>query len=96
MISIDYESMEILYLRSNFYDSIIFKFIGQTATEDMRRAIDVTSSDDRILNYCLQKKNEKQSEKMRIVLVTNDKNLSSKAILNGIGAVTSREFQKRF
>lgn len=60
---------------------------GQKAADDKVHVIDVASPDDRILNCCLQFKNRL----MDIILVTNDKNLSNKALLNGIETINSRE-----
>lgn len=60
--------------------------------EDKAHVIDVTSPDDKILNCCLQLVNQS----MDIILVTNDKNLSNKALLNGIEAITSRGCLERF
>lgn len=67
-------------------------FIGQKAMEDKSHVIDVSSPDDKVLNCCLQLKNQSKE----IILVTNDKNLASKALLNGIEAITSRECLERF
>lgn len=60
--------------------------------EDKSHVIDVTSPDDKILNCCLQLKNQQKD----IILVTNDKNLAAKALLNEIEAITSRECLERF
>lgn len=65
---------------------------GQKATEDKTHIIDVTSPDDKILNCCLQL----QSQSKEIILVTNDINLSNKAILNGVESITSKQYLERF
>lgn len=70
----------------------IIHSLGQKAVEDKEHVIDVTSPDDKVLNCCLQL----QNQSMDIILVTNDKNLSNKALLNGIEAITSRGCLERF
>lgn len=72
---------------------IFFLFYsGQKAIDDKNHLIDVTSPDDRILNCCLQLKNQSKE----VILVTNDKNLSNKAMLSDIEAITSKTCLEKF
>lgn len=65
-----------------------FHFIsGQKATKDGDHIIEINSPDDRILNCCLQLKNQSKN----VTLITNDKNLSIKAIFNGVHTVTAKK-----
>lgn len=66
-------------------------FLGQKAIEDKDPIINVKSDDDRILNCCLQLKNRSSD----VILLTNDINLSTKARLNDIEAITSCQYLKK-
>ncbi|XP_055297791.1 transcriptional protein SWT1 [Sitodiplosis mosellana] len=65
---------------------------GQKATEDNDHIISVTSPDDKILNCCLQLKGQSKE----VILVTNDINLSNKALLSDIEAITSKQCLEKF
>ncbi|XP_031628262.1 transcriptional protein SWT1-like isoform X2 [Contarinia nasturtii] len=63
------------------------RLLGQKATMDSEHLIEVNSPDDRILNCCLQLKNQSKT----VTLLTNDKNLSIKAQFNGIDTITAKK-----
>lgn len=65
---------------------------GQSATEDRRHIIDVDSPDDRILNCCIQLKDNHNL----VSLLSSDKNLCCKAKSSGINIVTPRECNEHF
>lgn len=62
---------------------------GQKATESNRHIIDVKSADDKILNCCLQMIQHSR----KVILITNDINLSNKAIASGIETMSTKEYQ---
>lgn len=72
--------------------AIFFVWAGQKATEDNEHIISVSSADDKILNCCLQLKGQSKE----VILVTNDINLSNKALLSGIEAITSKQCLEKF
>ncbi|XP_031628221.1 transcriptional protein SWT1 [Contarinia nasturtii] len=69
-----------------------YRLQGQKATEDNDHIIEVKSPDDKILNCCLQLKNQSKE----IILLTNDINLSNKALVNGIETITSHKCLETF
>lgn len=60
--------------------------------DDTQHIINVKGADDKILNCCLQL----QCQQKEVTLVTNDINLSNKALTNAIEAITSRECMKKY
>lgn len=71
----------------------IFSFIlGQSAKDDKEVLIDITSPDDKILNCCLQLKERSN----QVTLLTNDINLSNKAMSSGITTITSRKCNEMY
>lgn len=60
--------------------------------DDTQHVINVKGADDKILNCCLQL----QGQRKEVILVTNDINLSNKALTSGIEAITSRECMKKY
>ncbi|XP_067127268.1 transcriptional protein SWT1 [Centruroides vittatus] len=67
---------------------------GQTATEASfcENNLNAECNDDKILQCCMQL--SQKCGKDHVILLTEDKNLSSKAIINGIKAKTSTELAK--
>lgn len=63
------------------------KFQGQSAIEHRRLLIDIDSADDRILNCCLQA----QTSVERVILLSNDINLTNKAKACGITGVAAKQ-----
>lgn len=63
---------------------------GQKATDDCKYVINIENADDKILNCCLQLK-EYTSD---VILLTNDINLSNKAMSSGIDTMTSKQCQR--
>ncbi|KAJ6648869.1 Transcriptional protein SWT1 [Pseudolycoriella hygida] len=64
---------------------------GQKATEDSVHLIEVTNGDDRILNCCLQLSHQSRE----IILITNDTNLSNKAIASDVKTMTCKEYRSK-
>lgn len=73
------------FLRKNMIYLVI---AGQKATEDHQLSITASNSDDRILNCCIQLR----SQSLDVILLTNDKNLSSKTMSSDIKSLTSKEY----
>lgn len=66
-------------------------FAGQGAVDHRRHIIDIDSADDKILNCCLQVKQNAS----RVVLLTNDVNLSNKALASGVESISSKQMLEK-
>lgn len=83
---------ELLILPRKCSTKFFIFFTGQKATEDNAPIINVKCADDKILNCCLQLQHKSND----VILLTNDINLSNKALMNGIEAMTSKQFLDKF
>lgn len=75
----------------NLFSLSLSRWIGQSAIEDKNHLIDVKSNDDKILNCCLQL--VKQSKK--VILVTNDLNLTNTAKFSDIETITQKRCMEK-
>lgn len=66
--------------------------LGQTAVEDKNHLITIQNNDDRILNCCLQLR--EQSKK--VILVTNDIHLLNKGRINEVESITIKKCLEKF
>lgn len=66
--------------------------IGQMAIDDTKHLINISSNDDKILNCCLQLIGQSK----KVILVTNDLNLTNIAKLNGVETITFKACSQRF
>lgn len=82
----EHSSCAIKYLKSKHQ-----RMLGQNAENDNVHIINISSDDDRILNCCLQLKDQSKE----VILITNDFNLCNKALLSDIEAFTSEQFLQK-
>lgn len=72
------------------FNSKNIKFQGQSAIDHNRSLIEIDSADDRILNCCLQLKSSVE----RVILLSNDINLTNKATVSGVESVTAKQIKQ--
>lgn len=66
------------------------QFCGQSAKDDAQKLISITSQDDDIVNCALQ---VKEKAKDAVILLSNDKNLRNKVLVNGINTYSMAELE---
>ncbi len=68
------------------------KMCGQSAMDNEYKFIEILNANDSIVNCCLQLKQNCEN----VVLITNDKNLTSKCICSHIEVYSQNDFEEIF